>query len=356
MNRVSRRVWISMGSGLLAALLAVAGCGGSANGIENSAESKDEVVRIPVQAAAVRLGDVAANYEGTATLEPEREATVVARTSGVLLRLHVEEGDVVERGQLLAELDADRHRLEVAQAKAQLDRLYREFERMKELHARQLVSSDQFERARSEYESQKAAFDMADLELSYTSIRAPISGMVSQRLVKAGNWIQNQQPLFEIDDFHPLEARLHVPERELSLLQPGYPVTIRTDSRPGRTFGGRVKRISPVVNPDTGTFEVVAELPNEDAELKPGMFVRARIVYDTRQDVPMIPRAALLTDNGDASVFVVDEGVAKKKEIQAGYDDGESVEVSGGLEPGQVVVTVGQGSLRDGTPVEVIGG
>lgn len=342
---------LTMPAALLA--LAVSGCGGNANGNESAGEDKEDV-RIPVQVEAVRLGGVTAAYEGTATLEAEQEATVVARTSGVLLELKVEAGDTVQRGDVLARLDSDRHRLEVAQAKAQLDRLKSDYERMKELHAKELVSSDQFEQVRSEYESQRATFEMARLELSYTDIKAPIGGVISERLVKAGNWIQDQQPLFEIADFRPLEAVLHVPQRELSLLEAGFPVSVHTDALPGQHFEGHVDRISPVVNPDTGTFDVTVELPNEDGALKPGLFVRARIVYDTRQDVPLIPRASLLTEDGEDSVFVVEEGVAKKRELVTGYDDGQDVEVKSGLEPGQNVVTIGQGSLRDGTPVEVI--
>lgn len=354
-ERIARRYTLLVPPVLLAASFALAGCGGPANGNE-SKPAEEEKVRIPVQVAPVQVGGVTAAYEGTATLEAEREATVVARTSGVLLELNVEEGDRVERGQVLASLDAERHRLEVAQARAQLERLESDFQRMKELHARELVSSDQFEQARSEYESQKAAFELAQLELSYTEIKAPISGVVSKRLVKEGNWIQNQQALFEIDDFQPLEAVLHVPERELSLLEPGYPVTVRTDALPGRAFEGTVDRISPVVNPETGTFDVTVELPNEKGTLKPGLFVRARIVYDQKQGVPLIPRTALLTEDGTDSVFVVEDGVARKRNISVGYDDGRSVEVSEGLAEGQTVVTVGQNSLRDGTPVEVVEG
>lgn len=357
MNAMSRRFGTNLAGWALAlaVVFVAAGCGGAANGNEG-ADTEEETVRIPVQTRSVQLGGVTAAYEGTATLEAEREATVVARTSGVMLELMVEEGDRVERGQVLARLDSDRHRLEVQQAQAQLDRLKSDFERLKELHARELVSSDQFEQARSEFEFQKAAIEMARLELSYTEVKAPISGVVSKRLVKEGNWIQDQQAMFEIDDFQPLEAVLHVPEKELSLLQPGYPVTVRSDALPGRTFQGTVDRISPVVNPQTGTFDVTVELPNEDATLKPGLFVRARIVYDKRNGVPLIPRTALLTEDGSDSVFVIEDGVAKKQVISVGYDDGQSVEVAEGLQEGQDVVTVGQNSLRDGTPVEVIDG
>lgn len=336
-----------------AAAFATAGCGGNADGTEDADDGEAEV-RIPVQIEPVKLGGVSAAYEGTATLDAEREATVVARTSGVLLELEAEAGDVVNRGDILARLDDDRHRLEVAQARAQLNRLKSDFERTEELHERELVSSDQFEQIRSEYESQRASFEMAELELSYTEIRAPIDGVISERMVKEGNWIQEQQPLFQIADLSSLEAVLDVPERELSLLETGYPVTVLTDALPGQSFEGRVKRISPVVNPDSGTFDVTVDVPNEDGTLKPGLFVRARIVYDTREGVPLIPRSSLLTEDGKDSVFVVEDGVARKTDLVVGYDDGRDVEVKTGLQEGEQVVTLGQASLRDGSPVEIV--
>lgn len=344
------RIWTAL---LVAGVIGLAGCGGDADGTEDAGE-KENTMRIPVHVEPVRLGGVSAAYEGTATLEAEREATVVARTSGVLMELRAEAGDDVERGDILARVDADRHRLEVEQARAQLRRLESDYERMKELHARELVSSDQFEQVRSEYESQKANFEMAQLELSYTEIKAPIGGVISDRLVKEGNWIQDQQPLFEIADLRSLEAVLDVPERQLSLLSPGFPVKVRTDALPGRSFEGRVKRISPVVNPETGTFDVTVDVPNEDSSLKPGLFVRARIVYDTREGVPLIPRSSLLTEDGEDSVFVVEDGVARKQDLVIGYDDEQAVEVKSGLQEGQHVVTLGQASLRDGSPVEII--
>ena len=215
-----------------AAALVLAACGGAAGedkdekGKDGEGKEKAEDVAIPVEAGIARRQRIVASYTGTATLEAEREAQVVAKTSGVLLKLKVEEGDRVREGQVLAEIDPERARLELLRATSTLKRLENDNERSKELFGRQLVSQEANDRVRFELDTQRAATELAQLELSYTRIVAPIDGVISERMVKEGNLIQLHQALFRIDDFDPLLGVLNVPERELSTLQPGLPVTM----------------------------------------------------------------------------------------------------------------------------------
>lgn len=338
-----------LAAGLLAA------CGNDASGgAENSSET-EEVARIPVETQAVRLDSVAASYAGTATLEAEREAAVVAKTSGVLLELMAEEGDAVDQGAVLARLEQAEQALAVEQAQADLRRLKSDFERMQKMYERQLVSADQFEQARYAFEAQQAAYDMARLQLDYTTIEAPIDGVVTRRLVKEGNLIEQYQALFQIHDFEPLHAVLHVPEQQLGLLQAGLDVVVESAAFPGRKFAGEVLRVSPVVDRETGTFEVTLELPNAERVLKPGMFVNAHIVHEVHSGVPVIPRIALLEEDGETKVFVVDDGVAHERLIEIGIGSNGEVEVVDGLKAGQQIVVMGQAGLRDQTKVDVIG-
>src|SRR3546814_639609 len=136
---------------------------------------------------------MSASYSGTASLKAVREAQVVSMTSGVLLKLMAEEGDPVKAGDVLARLDPDRKGLALAQAEAQLQKLEREYKRSQELFERQLVSADANDKVRSDLEVQRAAVKIARLELSYTSITAPISGVIAQRMVKVGNLIQRSE-------------------------------------------------------------------------------------------------------------------------------------------------------------------
>lgn len=343
---------------LILAALAVQGCMGQAAGsVEDPGQTADaeQDPAIPVEATTVATGDVAAFYSGTATLEADEQAAVVAQITGVVLEIEVEEGDYVEAGQVLARVETNRYRLEVEKAGAALKRLETDYQRKKELFEKELVSADDFERVSAEMQAQKAAYDLARLDLEYTSIRAPISGYVSERMVRAGNLVKLHDPVYRITSYDPLLAVLHVPERELSVLRKGLEVSMSLDAWPGQSFAGEIIRISPVVDPGTGTFRVTAKVGDRDQMLKPGLFGRVEILYDLHQDVPVIPRSAVITEDENSHVFVVDaQGAASRRAVQLGYERAGMIEVRDGVAAGETVVTAGKSSLSDGVRVEVI--
>jgi membrane fusion protein (multidrug efflux system) len=321
-------------------------------------ENQDEVEQaqaIPVEAATVSNNDMAARYTGTATLEADEQAIVVSQITGVVLKLNAEEADFVEAGQVLAMVETDRYVLEVKRANASLKRLQTDFQRKQELFAKKLVSTEDFERVSAEYDAQKAAYDLAKLELQYTSIKAPISGFISERMIRVGNLVTLHQPVFNITSYDPLLAVLHVPERELRVLSKGLPVSMSVDAWSGESFKGEVIRISPVVDTTTGTFRVTAQILDHGQMLKPGLFGRAEIIYDLHKDVPVIPRSAVLTEDNLSHVFVINEdGSASRRAVQLGFEDKGLIEVLDGLVKGETVVTAGKGSLSDGTRVEIV--
>lgn len=335
--------------------LTLAACGKSNGETAKDAKGKtEEVVKVPVEVARAARSQVTATFQGTANLAARAEAEVVTKTSGVVLDLRVEEGDKVKAGQVLARLDSERQRLSVAQSQANLRKLENDYRRQQEMFERKLISQDVFERSRYDLDTQRAAHDMTKLELSYTEIRAPINGVVSKRMVKLGNLVQLNQSLFKIDDFDPLEAVINVPEREMRLIAATQPVQMLVDALPGVVFLGSVARVSPVVDASTGTFRVVAEFRDDSGRLRSGMFGRVRIVYDQRADALVVPRAALIGDDSDASVFVVEEGTAKRRKVRLGYSDNGHIEVVDGVVDGEQVVTLGQSALRDGAQVQVV--
>jgi membrane fusion protein (multidrug efflux system) len=334
--------------------LVLQGCMGQAIGAQEEKKEAEDPA-IPVEAAEVSRGDMAAFYSGTASLEADLQSVVVSQITGVVLEIRAEEGQFVEAGQILAVVETDRYRLAVEQANAMLKRLETEYQRKKELFDKQLVSADDFERVSAEYQAQKAAYDIARLDLEYTNIRAPISGFVSERMVRAGNLVKLHDPVYRITSYDPLLAVLHVPERELSVLKIGQEVSVALDAWPGEAFSGEIIRISPVVDPDSGTFRVTAKIEGRDQMLKPGLFGRFEILYDLHRDVPVIPRSAIITEDEQSHVFVVaEDGSASRRSIQLGYERAGMVEVRDGVAAGEKVVTAGKGSLSDGARVEVI--
>ncbi len=335
---------------LVLSLLALQACG---NGEAKLTEEEPEVPTIPVEVAQVRQGSVTAFYSTTATLEAEREARVVPRLGGTIVELFVEEGDRVKAGEPLARIDDDRYRLSLAQAEANVRRLEQDFRRSQEMQARDLISAEAFERAKFEYEAQRAQFDLAKLELSHATITSPIDGVVSERMIKVGNTVNTSEPAFVVTSMDTLLATLHVPERELSRLAAGQPAHISVDALAGRRFEGRIQRISPVVDPTTGTFRTTVEVTSDGA-LKPGMFGRVNIVYDVRDNTLLVPVEAVLAEDARTSLFVVVDGEAQRREVEVGYRNNGSVEIRAGVTEGESVVVTGQASLRDKTKVAVI--
>ena len=181
---ISKEILLST---LLLLVLLLQGCMNQAIGSEEQEEQAEDPA-IPVEAATVSNGDMAAFYSGTATLEADDQAVVVSQITGVVLEINAEEGDYVEAGQVLARVETDRYRLAVEQANALLKRLETDYDRKKELFEKKLVSAEDYERVSAEFQAQRAAYDLARLDLQYTSIRAPISGFVAARLVRLATW------------------------------------------------------------------------------------------------------------------------------------------------------------------------
>lgn len=350
---------------------------------------------VPVETIKVARRAISASYTGVATLEADSEAQVAAKISGALVKLLVEEGDQVKAGQVLAKLDDENPRLNLAKAEATLRKLENDYRRSKEMFERKLLSVEQNDKIRYDLDTQRATYDLARLELSYTAITAPIGGVISRRMVKVGNFIQLNQALFQIDNFDPLLAVLNVPERELNTLSTGQVVGMHVDSIADERFEGRIQRISPVVDSATGTFRVTCEFRDKSGRLKSGMFGRLDIAYAKHDDALAIPRAGLIEEDGETAVFVIISGseaaikdaadaakaqavkpaadqpakktddtkkkevpawVAQRKLIKVGYGDADHVEVLEGLTEGERIITVGRSAVRDGTTVQVLEG
>lgn len=329
--------------------LPLTGCGdGKAEG------EKKEEPSIPVEVGAATIGAIDAAYRGTATLEAEDEATVNAKTGGVIEQILAEEGQEVKAGQVLAQLETDKLKFEVARAKATLDNLEQAFKRNESVYQRNLVSREAYEKTKSDLDVARAAYDLASLALRESAIRAPFDGVVSLRYIKIGNMIQMNSPAFRVTRMASLQAQIYVPERDIHKLAAGQPATLAVDAWPGKQFNGKILRVNPVVDASTGTVKVTVAMSADQPELKPGMFGRVEIRYDRREQALLIPKDAVLTEDAAQSVFVVADGHARRRAIKIGYGDAENYEVLEGLKAGEQVVTIGQSSLKDDAKVEIV--
>ena len=256
-------------------------------------------------------------------------------------------------GQVLVRIDSDRATLQVAQSDSQVRKLEANFARAQQLATQKMVSANDLDQIRYDLENARASNRLARLELSYTKVVAPISGVIAERSIKPGNLVQINTPIMRIVDVSRLEATLNAPEREIETLKAGQTVQLSVDALPGKTFEGHIDRVSPVVDSGSGTFRVVCAFEGGGL-LQPGMFARIRINYDQRANALVIPRTALLEDGSEPAVYTVRANKANRIALKLGNIDGQWVEVIGGLKEGEPVVVAGKSALREGSAVQVI--
>jgi membrane fusion protein (multidrug efflux system) len=337
---------------VLIALLAISasGCGtGEASVTKSDEESLPAA--LPVFVAFPTTMDVFASYEMATNIASDAEAAVLARVAGQVVEILVEEGDRVSKGQVLARLDGDRPRLEMLEAKANLEQMTREYDRQKELQEQGLVSAASFDGLKFGLDSLRAIYQLQKLNYDYTSIRATIAGVVSSRDIKVGTNIEVSEVAFTVTDTSRLVAYLNIPQTELSKFSPGHEAALSVDSMPDTQFQGVVARISPTIDTRSGTFRATVYIDNADGDLAPGMFGRFIIAYEKHANALVVPAAAVVREDNESVVYVVTDGAAVRRAIEAGIQSAGMVEILDGLEKNEEIVVTGLTGLRDGSRV-----
>ncbi len=334
----------------IASMTILAACGSSEAGVAEQG-TLETTTPVPVEIAQPYRQDIYASYEATATLTSDADAPVMARVAGQLVELLVEEGDTVEAGQVLARLDGERLRLEMLAAKANLARASREFKRNADLHARGLISTSMFEGLEFDLAALEASYKLAALNYDYSNIRATIAGVVSAREIKPGQNVNVGDVAFRITDTTELVAYLQIPQSQLPKFQPGQAASLQVASMPDTEFPATIARISPTIDSRDGTFRATAIIQNKEGDIAPGMFGRFTVAYDMHPDALVVPVAALLDEDEETAVYVVDDGQVMKRIVKTGIRNGQIVEILGGLGDNDNIVVVGHTGLRDGSKV-----
>ncbi len=320
-------------------------------------KNKQSQQAIPIAVTTATEGSIASYYSATATLEAEKEAQVLARITGVVKSLLAEEGDLVSKGDPLLLIENDEYRFRVEQATANTVNLRSRYERLEQMVAEELATEEEIQASRSDLASAEAEEGLARLSLSYTTVVAPFSGRITQRLVNVGHNVTNSEPLFVMADFDPLLAKVHVPSREFKRLQKDQTVELVLDST-GTRLNGHSKLISPVIDPTSGTIKITVELPDYPQGTRPGEFAQVQIVTEKRDNATLVLRAAVLTDKGESVVYVPvssDEALkAERRIVEVGFTDDLHVQILSGLKPGDTVVIKGQRSLKHGAVVKIL--
>lgn len=330
----------------------------ASNGKGKEAKPEEEAKKkapVPVGVAAVETGTVSSYIRSTANLVSDNEVKVLTESDGRIARLLVDEGDWVGKGQTLATLDREDTGIDLAKREVKSENARLAYERGERMLREGLISQETFEKLRMENEMSRQEVAEARYQIGKTAIRAPFSGRITSRIVEQGQHLRAGEELFTLADFDPLVAFIHLPEREVLGLKPGRETRITLKADESVRFSGRIRQISPVVDPATGTVKVTVEAVNPlPAAVRPGGFVTIDIIRESRSGAVLVPRQAVIRELQSAHVFVARNGIAEKRAIQLGLEEGESIEAVAGLKPGERVIVAGQGSLKQGSSVEVL--
>ena len=330
------------------------GTGENANEGENSEAAADSSAPppVPVSVTPASLGTISDVILTTATVEADRDARIYPRTTAMIENIEIEEGDLVAQGQTLAVLENTEEEVALARAEAIRQARKQEYDRSLALLNAQLISEVDHEAKEREYIMARADWESAKVAFDKTTITAPFGGTITERHLNIGNMARPGDPLFTLVDVYALLIYTYLPERDWSRVAVGQEVVLETDTLSDGGFGGRISRVSPVIDPENGTFKVTIEIVGPDRRLKPGMFVRVKILANQRRDVLLIPKIALLERN---VVFTVqDDSLAVRSELALGLQDADFAEIREGLSPGDLIVVAGHRSMKDSTRVKIV--
>jgi len=334
----------------LSSIVVLPGCGTGEASV-TAAEELRAATPVPVEVAVPARADIYATYHATTTIASDADAPVLARVPGEVMQILVEEGDQVEKGQVLARLDGERLRLELLAANANLEQVRKELARYSDLADRGLVSAAMFDGLKYDVDALQAKYALAKLNYDYSEIRATISGIVSARDVKLGQNIEVNGIAFRITDTSELIAYLQIPQAELAKFSVGHNASLQVDSMPEIKFDATIGRISPTIDVRNGTFRATAFVANDDGYLVPGMFARFAIAYEKHEDALVIPRDAVVEEDDETAVYVVTDGAVARRIIETGIASEKQIEILSGLEENEAIVVVGHSGLRDGSKV-----
>lgn len=338
-------------------LMLLLGCQRGSQTNDENKESKEEKEKIiiNVETAESFLGESKATFKSTAVLAADKAAMVTTKTAGIILNIKVEEGDNVKKDEVLMVLESDEQRLALKSATANYEKSLNNLQRAEQLVEKGLTNKEQIDNLKFETKSLKASMDQAKMNLSFTQIKAPFDGMVTQRMVKIGNLIQAATAVFEVVDFNTLQAKIDVPEHQWHIMKSGLSVEFDFDAIPDQLVSGEIIRVSPIIDANSGTFEVTVAVDNSEGLLRPGLFAKANIVFDERTDVVLVNKDAIIREDDSSYIYIVEnETQVKKQEVELGYEMPDVYEIKSGLSPQQQVVTTGKNNLTPDVEINVV--
>jgi membrane fusion protein (multidrug efflux system) len=311
---------------------------------------------VAVETAPAAVGPVREEVSAVGTLRSSESVVVRPEISGRIAQIEFDEGKPVRKGQLLVALDDSVSAAEMQQAKANLALQSSNYQRTVELARDNFVSANAKDQALNNLRVAEASLALAQAKLAKTRILAPFSGIIGIRQVSVGDYVKEGQDLATLEDIGSLKVDFRIPELYLTSLRRGQGVEVETDALAGKTYTAVLDAIDPLVDQNGRSLVLRAKLKNVDGALRPGMFVRTRLIIAERPAALTVPEEALVPVGSSQYVFRVRGGKAERIKVDTGVRRNGRVEIVAGLNAGDVVVTAGQIKLRDGVAVRPVAG
>ena len=332
-------------------------------GVEKKKEVKKEAVAekkkddkktdaVPVQVITPVMGDISSYLLFSSNIDSDKMVDIYPLTSGIIEKINYDEGDRVAKNTVLAVLDDREASLNTRKAEINYRQLKVEFARQQEIFNKDLISKEVFAKLKYNLDDGLLDWQKQKLLLSYTRITSPIAGVVSKRHIKAGNKITTAQMAFSVINTREKIAVVNIPGQEKNHIF----IKQRSNIVAGTSIiPGFVKRISPAIDPQSGTFKVTVEVKDGKNLLSVGQFVNVKIIKKVHKNVILLSKEALIYDGGKIFVFIIDqENRAIKKLVRTGFEEGARIEVTEGIKNTDKVVTAGKSSLKNKTLIKIV--
>lgn len=307
-----------------------------------------------VEAATVAVDTVLSTIRAVGTLRPNESVVISPEIAGRVARLPFSEGQTVEAGETIFELDTTMLQAELEKARATLSLAESNQTRALTLAEQGTGTLRGRDESIAAYREAQANLALAEARLGKATITAPFPGRVGIRSVSLGAYVNPGDRIVELADTDPIKVDFRVPALALPNIRVGQSIQVTVDALPGRSIDGEIFVVDPIVDANGRAIKLRARIPNPDGRLSPGLFARVQIVVEKRENALLVPESAVFADGRSQYVYRVVDGRVAQTEIELGLRRPGQVEVRSGLEPGAIVVTAGHQKLRDGGRVTVV--
>lgn len=309
----------------------------------------------PVEVALAERGRVSRSVTLAGTVEPLRVVGVNAQLAGALGVVRVLEGARVREGDVLATITVPELEAQLRSAEAALEFATTTAKRSEELFAQRVITATEAERDRAALAAARATVEALQARVAFSTVRAPMAGVVTERLVETGDIVSPNQRLFTVADVSTLLTRVQVSELDVGALSAGQSVRLAVDALPGEEFSGRIRRIFPSADSVSRMIPVEVAVSGEaTARLRPGYTARSTFALASRDDAVLIPARAVQGSAGNQSVFLIKDGVPVRRVVRVGSDVEGKAEILEGVVAGDTVIVAGANEVREGRAIRIV--